>query len=526
MPLYLKDDVKVEPLSGRWYAWHHLVSPLQRGFNIDHRHIPLFKSFMADPKTHRDAAQDPDLMGGPFMDLEPGDVDRVGELMDETLRVCEPILNLSRDFRAFEKRVCTASNGYSMDKWYAEMPRSLSGLVECLYDHRNVPHVSVREKLLYEAEGAGAFQEIYVHRGDDDKRKFFLNTPRLGPRPGEVMLPMSFDDERIDLLSRMRICPVNTKQLESALPELADPAVRNELLTEQAPERVAPKFDGDGVRIRYFGHACLLVETRDVSILIDPMFAFKRDQDLATLTFHDLPDRIDYVFISHGHQDHFCFESLLQLRRRIGTIVVPQNNRGCTSDPSMGMALASMGFDCVRTVEDMDAIEVPGGYLLSVPFPGEHCDMDMKTRHCAGISLLGRRFLCLVDSDAVDNGLYERVRRQFHDVDALFLGMECHGAPLTWLYGPLLAIPVKRSDDESRRGRGSDCQRAYEAGRTIGCKRVYVYAMGMEPWNRHLLGLGYSPDSIQITESNRFVQLCQNDGIPARRLRGCEEFLF
>ena len=45
-------------------------------------------------------------------------------------------------------------------------------------------------------------------------------------------------------------------------------------------------------------------------------------------TYADLPETIDYVLITHNHQDHCMFETLLQLRHRIKNIIVPKNNGG------------------------------------------------------------------------------------------------------------------------------------------------------------------------------------------------------
>ena len=44
--------------------------------------------------------------------------------------------------------------------------------------------------------------------------------------------------------------------------------------------------------------------------------------DLPRYTYSDLPDRIDYVVITHNHQDHVLLETLLQLRHQIGTVIV------------------------------------------------------------------------------------------------------------------------------------------------------------------------------------------------------------
>ena len=48
-----------------------------------------------------------------------------------------------------------------------------------------------------------------------------------------------------------------------------------------------------------------------------------------TGTFYDdLPDVIDYVLITHNHQDHLLFETMLQIRSRIKHVVVPRNGGG------------------------------------------------------------------------------------------------------------------------------------------------------------------------------------------------------
>ena len=38
----------------------------------------------------------------------------------------------------------------------------------------------------------------------------------------------------------------------------------------------------------------------------------------------------------------------------------------------------------------------------------------------------------------IDGTLYEHIHDVIGDVDVLFLGMECDGAPLSWIYGGCL----------------------------------------------------------------------------------------
>ena len=65
-----------------------------------------------------------------------------------------------------------------------------------------------------------------------------------------------------------------------------------------------------------------------MSILLDPVLSYTYDSDISRYTYEDLPDVIDYVLITHNHQDHILFETLLQLRHRIRHIVVPRNGGG------------------------------------------------------------------------------------------------------------------------------------------------------------------------------------------------------
>ena len=68
----------------------------------------------------------------------------------------------------------------------------------------------------------------------------------------------------------------------------------------------------------------------------------------------------------------------------------------------------------------------------------------------------------LADSNNLEPELYTHIKNIIGELDILFIGMECDGAPLTWLYGPLLSKPIKRSFDNNRRLSGSDSSRAWK----------------------------------------------------------------
>ena len=70
-----------------------------------------------------------------------------------------------------------------------------------------------------------------------------------------------------------------------------------------------------------------------MTILTDPIISYGYPTDLKRFTFDDLPESIDYVLLTHNHQDHILFESLLQLRHRIRNIVVPRDGGGNSGRP-------------------------------------------------------------------------------------------------------------------------------------------------------------------------------------------------
>jgi len=519
--VYLKSGTKLEPLSARWYAWSHLISPVQNAMNMAFRHTPMFESFIANAAVHEVASNNPKMLGGSFMELRKTDLPSIKSLFEDTRESLGHLMRFANDLVNFERQL-QSENGFSLDHVYQKLPPNLAGLVEVFYDMNNHPCVRVLEELAYGGTLCNrSAQEISFTSIRDEERNFFLNTPRL-PSEERLIVQLPFCDERIDLISRARIEAVSFNQIADAL---AIQGERREHLrsyfTETPPMRNEPRYAGTGVRIRYFGHACVLAQSKEASVLIDPFLTWDADYDYeGHLSFNDLPDQIDYVFLTHNHQDHFNPELLLQLRKRIGCIVVPRNNPNNVADPSMRLALHSLGFTNVHVMDWMETLPIPGGTITSIPFYGEHADLSIASKHGMHLSLNGRTFLFLADSDCKDRSLYERVAARLGKVDTLFIGMECDGAPLTWLYGSYLSNPISRKHDSSRRLSGSNAARAQAITEEFGCQTAFVYAMGQEPWMRFVTGLQYTPQSKQIIESDLFVQTSRANGLMSERLHG------
>jgi L-ascorbate metabolism protein UlaG (beta-lactamase superfamily) len=526
IPVYLKQQTKIEPLTCGWYAWPYLIAPAQLAMNLSFRLLPLMQSFVANPATHVAACSDPKMYGGPFMSLTMEDVSRVAQLMEDTRRRCTGLLTFAEDLKRFTALLEAEAKGYSLNGFYARLPESLRGLVECLYDTNDHAHVRLFEDLVYDENLTAGTQEILLQLTGEQERHFFMSTPRLDAKDS-LRFAMDFSDRRLDVLASMRTQPRPLAEIEElfAVREQDREVFAGFFTTTPPALNGTPRYAGDGVRMRYFGHACVLLETSATTVLFDPMVAFERNDD-GRFTCADLPEFIDYVVLTHSHQDHFCAEMLIQLRHRIGRVVVPGNNSGNIADPSMKLLLQSLGFEHIDVLDAFERVPLPDGEILSLPFTGEHADLSIHSKHAIALTLEGRKLLFLIDSDGVDGMLYRRLMRRVGAIDALFLGMECHGAPLAWLYEPLLGKPVSRKNNESRRLSGADCARASTVLSEVQPPRVFVYAMGQEPWLQYMMGLKYEPDSIQLVESDKLLEQCRQAGIEAERLYLSREIEF
>jgi len=521
--VYLKPNVVIEPLVDGWYAWAHLIPPATAARNLTERHLRIMNSYIESPETHQAAVKNPALLGGPFMDLGDTRVEEVNELRERTISQRKDLVELSRAIEQLDSLLREKGTGYSLEALYAEVPECLQGYVELVYDLNNHPSFRLIEPLLYKSKFYdSSLQSVMLSEIKGDDRPFVFSTPRLD-RSDAVHMQLPFASEKVDALARMKHEPTTLAALRETL-ELSseDEQLFRSFLTTEQP-RPYPKYDGDGARWRYFGHACILIETRGVSVLLDPVLSYTYESDISRYTYEDLPDVIDYALITHNHQDHILFETLLQLRHRIRHVVVPRSGGGALQDPSLKLLLKQCGFESVIELSEMEEISFDRGSITAVPFLGEHGDLNVLTKSGYLLRVNGHKLMFAADSCNISPKMYEHIHRELGDVDALFVGMECDGAPVSWIYGPLLTQRLERAKDHSRRLAGSNFDRAIDIVNQFHCKQVYVYAMGQEPWLTFISSIKYTEKSNPIVQSTRLLETCREHGIPAERLFGERE---
>lgn len=525
--MYLKPNVVLEPLVDNWYAWSHLISPATAAMNIVGRHHTIIESYLAAPSIHAEAVLNPKMRGGPFMDFGGGRVEEVKALQQKSFQKEEKVIGFAKAIKELDKMLATEAKGFGLEALYEKVPDVLKGYVELYYDRHNNPGFRFFESLLYNSDfyNKGS-QSIAMWVTNNDERPFCLSTPRL-EEPDVLNLDISFDHPGIDELAKMKRVPQSLGYIKAML---GIPASKESLFetffTETAPPAYQ-KYTGDKIRMRYFGHACILVETKDISILVDPLISYYGyHSDVQHFSDVDLPDTIDYVLITHNHQDHILFETLLPLRHKIKNIIVPRTNSGKLEDPDLKLMFNNIGFTNVTSVDEMETIRFVDAIITGLPFIGEHSDLNIVTKSCYLVKIGDFKLIFLADSRIIEPKLYEYIQKQIGNVDVLFIGMECDGAPLTWLYGPLLTKKLPRDMDGSRRLAGSDCRKGMSLVDIFNPKEIYVYAMGQEPWVEFISSIKYTDESNPIIQSDKLVKLCRERGIIAERLYGEKELLY
>jgi hypothetical protein len=260
--------------------------------------------------------------------------------------MCSSLIALDKSLKECNVMLQTEAIGGSLNHLYEKVPENLKGLVELVYDLNSHPSLRLIEPLIYKKYYSDDQQRVALSEIKADFRNFVLSTPRI-ESSDEVYINIPFSSPKLDHLFEAREKAISEEELEEIFHiDSAQRELFRSFFTENSPSLPEDRsYKGEGIRVRYFGHACVLLETKSVSILLDPVISYEvADTKVPRYTLYDLPDHIDFVLLTHNHQDHFMLETLLQLRHKIGTVVFPSNNKGALEDPSIRLMLEHIGF--------------------------------------------------------------------------------------------------------------------------------------------------------------------------------------
>ena len=304
----------------------------------------------------------------------------------------------------------SSAKGSNVWGLYEKFDESVRRRVEVSYDVCKQPGVRFIERLFYQAPVHDASLQTYVLEHVTNKpRPFILSTPQLKLADTSVELQLPFGDplwddlhsgtcSGVELLERLRLHARNAARDMPLLEGmLASPRPR--------PQRDVPA--PGQARVRYFGHACVLMESAMTSILFDPLISYPGESSLAHFTLDDLPERIDYVVLTHPHQDHVVLETLLRLRHKVGCVVVGCGGGGSPQDVSLKLMLEHCSFPRVVELGEYETLEFDGGRIIGAPFYGEHADLNIRGKLLFGVQMEGAHCAFFADSNPPSADFYE-----------------------------------------------------------------------------------------------------------------------
>jgi L-ascorbate metabolism protein UlaG (beta-lactamase superfamily) len=521
----LADSTAVEALIDNWVAWPHTFSPVPYSLHMLNYQKKTISSYLQNPEIHIKASSNPKLLGGAFVNIPAERAPEIAQMLETMENQHADNLQLARDLIDFQNLLDQEAQGQTLENYYQQLPDSLKGYVELLYDYNSRPIVRCIESLFYKSPYYKKhLQSLHLFTQTHDRaRNYYMSTPRL-PDANSVNWQVPFSDSVIDELFKLDVQPQPLAKIRELLGLHSDDDEKLLALLTTEPTHVPDTWQGEQLRVRYLGHASVLIEFNGIAILIDPFIAVQPSEGgIARYSFQDLPVHIDYVLITHVHHDHYVFETLLRLRHRIGCLVVPKCSGIFYGDISLKLLAREMGFHNVVEVEPLDSIALNGGEIVAAPFLGEHNDLPhAKSGYL--IRAAGQQVLFAADSNCLDKRMYENLRQQYGAIKVVFLGMECVGAPLYWVYGPLLPKLPDRKQCETRRSKGSDANAAMQLLNAVQSEQVYIYAIGREPWLQYFMALEPDDNDVYMQEIEKLLQPCKQKGfVDARRLYGRDE---
>ncbi len=123
------------------------------------------------------------------------------------------------------------------------------------------------------------------------------------------------------------------------------------ILTDPLAGRAArgPSQQQESMKVTFIGHASILVEAAGVRVLSDPWWSgpcFGAQWWTYPLPQHQLLEdqRIDYIYISHGHHDHLHAGTLATCRR--------PRRCWCRARSTLAASIRALGFDVIEVSPD------------------------------------------------------------------------------------------------------------------------------------------------------------------------------
>ena len=174
----------------------------------------------------------------------------------------------------------------------------------------------------------------------------------------------------------------------------------------------------------WFGHSSYFIQIDGKRILVDPVFSgaaspvsftTKAFKGTDRYTVDDLP-AIDYLFISHDHWDHLDYETIIQLKPKVGKII-------CSL--GVGEHFEYWGFDTTKIVEmDWDEDTVLDAGFMAYCLPARHFSgrgLSPKQSLWASFLLQTPTFKIYIGGDSGYDSHFAAIGKRFEGIDLAIL---------------------------------------------------------------------------------------------------------
>jgi L-ascorbate metabolism protein UlaG (beta-lactamase superfamily) len=183
-------------------------------------------------------------------------------------------------------------------------------------------------------------------------------------------------------------------------------------------DRPPARFEGEGLRVSYVGHASFLIQARGKNLLIDPVwservspvsFAGPKRANPPGIAFDHLPT-IDAVLVTHNHYDHMDVDTIGRLWQRFRPrIVTPLGNDVILKRNVPGIAVTVVDWgDVVDLGGDLEVHVEP-----TVHWSARGAGDRMHALWASFVVRVGaRKVYCVGDSGFEDGTTFARVGKR------------------------------------------------------------------------------------------------------------------
>ncbi len=176
------------------------------------------------------------------------------------------------------------------------------------------------------------------------------------------------------------------------------------------------------LEVEFISHATLKIRGEFGTLLVDPWFLNEPVFNLSTWKFppavvppNEVVDGVDYLFITHSHEDHFHIPSIDYIDRDVQVILPAYDYHPSLRAYTVERVMREMGFSNIHRVKSWDSFLLGGNTPLTVVPAADSRDQDWEN---AAIVLEHHDCTLLDINDNVnDVPLCEQIRERWPNID-------------------------------------------------------------------------------------------------------------